>query len=409
MRRRWWREHFESQLFFCLTNSSLKVGEDEHEGASSATKKKKKKSSKKKKKKLAPISESFPDGIYPEGEWQEYKDENKYRTTDEEKRYLDRQQSDRWNAVRKAAEVHRRVREHLAPRLNPGMTTTEAAETIENAVRSFMNEPDNKIAGIAFPTGVSRNDCAAHYTPNAGDKTVLLYDDVVKIDFGVHVNGYIVDCAFTKTWNSKYDKLLEAVKDATNTGIKEAGIDVRLTDIGEAIQEVMESYEVEIDGEVYPVRPIRNLNGHNIGVNEIHAGKSVPIVKNFDETKMEEGEEFAIETFGSTGRGYVVAEGECSHYALKVDAPKVPLRLNKAKALLATIEQNFGTLPFCRRYLDRVGEEKYLLALNNLVKEGIVQDYPPLMDSPGSFTAQYEHTILLHPHKKEVVSRGPDY
>lgn len=105
-----------------------------------------------------------------------------------------------------------------------------------------------------------------------------------KIDFGTHVNGIhrttsrlvifirrtvfigrIVDCAFTLTFNPKYDKLLEAVRDATNTGIREAGIDVRLCDIGAAIQEVMESYEVELDGKTYQVKPIRNLNGHSIG------------------------------------------------------------------------------------------------------------------------------------------------
>ncbi|ONH68888.1 Methionine aminopeptidase 2 [Cyberlindnera fabianii] len=374
-------------------------------------KKKKKKSKSKKKKTVVPIASLYPDGQYPEGEWQEYKDHNNYRTTDEEKRYLDRQEENqiKWNAFRKGSEIHRRVRKHLNARFDPGMTTTEVAETIENAVRTFVDEPDTKKAGHGFPTGVSRNYCAAHYTPNAGDKTVVEYDDVIKVDFGVHIDGYIVDCAFTKTWNPRYDQLLAAVKAATNTGIKEAGIDVRLTDIGEAIQEVMESYEVELDGKTYPVKAIRNLNGHNIGRYQIHGGKSVPIVKNGDETKMEEGETFAIETFGSTGRGYVVTEGECSHYALNVDAPKVPLRLNKAKTLLASIEKNFGTLPFCRRYLDRVGEEKYLLALNNLVREGIVQDYPPLVDIKGCYTAQYEHTILLHPTKKEVVSRGEDY
>ncbi|KAH3666688.1 hypothetical protein WICMUC_005505 [Wickerhamomyces mucosus] len=372
-------------------------------------KKKKKKNNKKKKKTVVPIQSLYPDQIYPEGEWHEYKDTNNYRTTDEEKRYLDRQDDERWNAFRRGAEIHRRVRKHLNNRIGPGMTTIEVAETIENAVRTFSDEPDSKKAGVGFPTGVSRNYCAAHYTPNAGDKTVLEYDDVIKIDFGVHTNGYIVDCAFTKTWNPRYDPLLKAVKEATNTGIKESGIDVRLTDIGEAIQEVMESYEVELDGKTYPVKSIRNLNGHNIGQFQIHGGKSVPIVKNGDETKMEEGEAFAIETFGSTGRGYVIAEGECSHYAKNVDAPNVPLRLNRAKTLLASIDKHFGTLPFCRRYLDRIGEEKYLLALNTLVKEGIVQDYPPLNDIPGSYTAQYEHTILLHPTRKEVVSRGEDY
>jgi len=78
-----------------------------------------------------------------------------------------------------------------------------------------------------------------------------------------------------------------------------------MSDIGAAIQEVMESYEVEIGGQSLPVKCIRNLNGHNIGQYSIHGGKSVPIVKGGDHTKMEEGETFAIETFGSTGKGYV--------------------------------------------------------------------------------------------------------
>jgi methionyl aminopeptidase len=106
-------------------------------------------------------------------------------------------------------------------------------------------------AGLAFPTGCSLNNCAAHYTPNAGDETVLQYDDVCKIDFGTHINGHIIDCAWTVSFNPKYDKLLEAVKAATNAGIKAAGIDVRLCDVGEAVQEVMESYEIDLDGKTY--------------------------------------------------------------------------------------------------------------------------------------------------------------
>jgi methionine aminopeptidase len=75
-------------------------------------------------------------------------------------------------------------------------------------------------AGIAFPTGCSLNHVAAHYTPNSGDTTVLGYDDVMKLDFGTHVNGRIIDCAFTVAFNPKFDPLLQTVKDATNTGIK---------------------------------------------------------------------------------------------------------------------------------------------------------------------------------------------
>lgn len=122
---------------------------------------------------------------------------------------------------------------------------------MEGIARKLINE-NGLEAGLAFPTGCSLNNCAAHYTPNNGDNTVLGVNDVCKIDFGTHINGRIIDCAFTLTYNPKYDKLLEAVREATNTGIKAAGIDVRLCDIGEQIQEVMESYEVELDGKIYP-------------------------------------------------------------------------------------------------------------------------------------------------------------
>jgi methionyl aminopeptidase len=115
----------------------------------------------------------------------------------------------------------------------------------------------------------------------------------------------------------------------------------------------MESYEVEINGKTYPVKCCRNLNGHSIGPYQIHAGKSVPIVKGGETTRMEEGEFYAIETFGSTGRGWVVEDLECSHYMKDFHAPHVPLRLPRAKKLLSHINKTFGTLAFCRRWLER--------------------------------------------------------
>ena len=93
----------------------------------------------------------------------------------------------------------------------------------------------------------------------------------------------------------------------------------------------------------------------------------------------------------------------------RFDVGYVPLRLPKAKQLLSTIDRNFGTLAFCRRFLDRIGETKYLMALRNLCDAGIVQPYPPLCDIKGCYTAQVEHTICLRPTCKEVISRGDDY
>ena len=256
------------------------------------------------------ISNLFPNGEYPEGEICEYKNQNSYRTTSEEKRHLDRINNDFLQEYRHGAEAHRQVRQWAQKNIKPGQTLTEIAEGIEDSVRALTGHPgleegDNIKGGMGFPTGLSINHCAAHYTPNAGNKMVLQEDDVMKVDFGVHLNGRIVDSAFTMTFNPRYDNLLAAVKDATNTGVREAGIDVRVGDIGAAIQETMESYEVELNGQTLPVKAIRNLNGHDIIQYSIHGGKSVPIVKSNDQTKMEEGEIFAIETFGSTGKGYV--------------------------------------------------------------------------------------------------------
>uniref|UniRef100_H3A049 Methionine aminopeptidase 2 n=1 Tax=Latimeria chalumnae TaxID=7897 RepID=H3A049_LATCH len=359
------------------------------------------------------ICELFSNGIFPKGQECEYPAAQDGRTaawrmTNEEKKVLDKANEEMWSDFRQAAEAHRQVRKYVRSWIKPGMTMIEICEKLEDCSRKLIKE-NGLNAGLAFPTGCSINNCAAHYTPNAGDPTVLQYDDVCKVDFGTHINGRIIDCAFTVTFNPKYDKLIEAVKDATNTGIKCAGIDVRLCDVGEAIQEVMESYEVEIDGKTYQVKPIRNLNGHSIGQYRIHAGKTVPIVKGGEATRMEEGEVYAIETFGSTGKGVVHDDMDCSHYMKNFDVGHVPIRLPRAKHLLNVINENFGTLAFCRRWLDRLGESKYLMALKNLCDLGIVDPYPPLCDIKGSYTAQFEHTILMRPTCKEVVSRGDDY
>ena len=306
--------------------------------------------------------------------------------------------------------------------LSSGILLIDMCEQIENMTRKLVVE-NGLQAGIGFPTGCSINHCAAHYTPNPGDKTALKVGDVMKIDFGVQIEGRIIDCAFTIVAGrddpendhitTQFDPLVAAVKDATNTGIREAGIDARLGDIGAAIQEVMESYEVEIgsgvDAKTYRVKCCQNLNGHSISPYQIHAGKSVPIVATQEQTKMEEGEVFAIETFGSTGKGYVREEGECSHYMKNFDKDFAAIRLPRAKQLLGHIDKYHGTLAFCRRFLERDGQEKYLLGLRNLCELGLVDPYPPLCDIQGSYTAQYEHTIVLKPSRKEILSRGPDY
>lgn len=130
------------------------------------------------------------------------------------------------NDYRKAAEVHRQVRQYAQTIAKPGIAMSQLAQEIEEGVRALTGHQgvetgDALKAGLAFPTGLCLNHIAAHWTPNPGAKEVILqYDDVLKVDFGVHVNGRIVDSAFTVAANPAYDNLLAAVKAATNTGLK---------------------------------------------------------------------------------------------------------------------------------------------------------------------------------------------
>ncbi|KAE8351439.1 MetAP 2-2 [Aspergillus coremiiformis] len=368
-----------------------------------------------------PLSDLFPTGRFPVGETHEYASvvEGASRTTAEEIRYQSRcylQDDSVLNDYRKAAEIHRQVRRWTQETVRPGQTLTEIAVDIEDGVRALLDnaglEPGSCLqSGMGFPTGLALNDCVAHYTPNPGQKDIVLQaSDVMKVDFGVHINGWIVDSAFTMSFDPTYDNLLAAVRDATDTGIRNAGIDVRISDVSAAIQEAMESYEVEINGKNLPVKPVRTISGHDIKRYQIHGGKSIPFVKNSIQTKMEEGEIFAIETFGSTGRGYLVDGAGIYGYGKDPNAPKrVALPLASARSLYKTINENFGSIVFCRRYLERLGVERYLAGMNSLVNNGIVETYPPLMDVKGSYSAQFEHTILLRESCKEVISRGSDY
>ena len=175
------------------------------------------------------MSSLFPNEQFPEGEIVEYENENSYRTTNEEKRHLDNMKSDFLREYREAAEVHRQVRQYAQRTIKPGQTLTEIAEGIEDSVRALTGHPgleegDSLKGGMGFPCGLSINNCAAHYTPNAGNKWVLQQGDVMKVDFGSHINGRIVDSAFTMTFDPVYDPLLGAVRDATNTGVRVCGI-----------------------------------------------------------------------------------------------------------------------------------------------------------------------------------------
>lgn len=359
------------------------------------------------------VNHQFSDNIYPCGELVAYQDFRRIRYTNEEARERERSENfqESLRNAREAAEVHRQARAWLQKEAKPGKRLIDLVEGVESKVRHLCGSQFPE-GGVAFPTGCSVNEVAAHYTPNPGDFRTIGQDDVVKFDIGVHKHGRIIDSAFTMCWNDKFKPLLEAVQEATNAGIKTAGLDVRLYDIGAAVQEVMESYEVELDGVVYPVKCIENLSGHDIGLYRIHSGKTVPIIKVECDmnVRMEEMEFFAIETFGSIkGEGYVNETDDWSHFMINYERDDLFPRNKVSRKLFKEIQDNFKTLCWCPRYMERININVDKKALDYLIRDEIVNPYPPLTDLPGSYTAQFEHTICIRPTCKEILSRGDDY
>ena len=144
-----------------------------------------------------------------------------------------------------------------------------------------------------------------------------------------------------------------------------------MSHISEAIQEVMESYEVTINGKTLPVKSVRNITGHNILRYKIHGDKQVPFVKTKTSQRMEEGDIFAIETFGTTGRATLRDDPSLGIYGYgrNEHANALGLHHTSAKSLLKTIDANFGTLVFARRYLERLGTTNYHLGMRSLVQD----------------------------------------
>lgn len=176
---------------------------------------------------------------------------------------------------------------------------------------------------------------------------------------------------------------------------------------------MMESHEVTIGGKTKQVRAVRGLCGHNILRYHIHGRKQIPFVTTSTTARVEEGEVFAIETFGSTGKGYLRDDAGVYGYGRQEDVSAARVQSASARALLKTIDASFGPIVFCRRYLERLGVKSYhlgvsraaksrrsgrcveadicVMQMKHLIEAGIVEMYPPLVDVKGTYVAQFEH------------------
>ena len=241
----------------------------------------------------------------------------------------------------------------------------------------------------AFPAQVSCNHLAAHYCPDEEDKTVFS-DQLVCLDVGVHVDGFIGDTAVTVDLSGKNEDLVKASREALENAIKTIKIGTTLSEIGKTIQDAIQKYGFS---------PVRNLSGHGLGKYEIHTKPSIPNFDNGDETKIEKGMIFAIEPFASTGAGIVQDSGNATVFEL---SNKKPVRNPITRQVLKEIE-SYDNLPFTTRWLTRKFGSKAKFALREMEQLGMLHSHPPLADKDKGMISQAEHSILIDDEGKVIV------
>ena len=254
----------------------------------------------------------------------------------------------------------------------PGMTLLEIAEQIENKITELGAKP-------AFPVNLSLNHIAAHYTPLPEDKTIFTEEDTLKIDIGTHLDGYISDSALT-IGNNK--ELIKASEEALKEAIKLATPETPLTNIGKNTQEVIESFGF---------KSIYNLSGHEIKEYNLHAGLTVPNYENGNKNTLQEGMIVAIEPFATTGKGAIIKGKPSSIYRIQ---QAIPVRDATTKKVLKYIQDEFKTLPFCKRdILKKFPKASFNIKL--LEKQQILKEYAQLVEENKGLVSQAEHTVLI--------------
>jgi methionyl aminopeptidase len=282
----------------------------------------------------------------------------------------------------KAGKILSQVRSEAKDRIKVGVSLFEIAEFVEN--RAIELGAD----GSAFPCNISRNDEAAHATPIANDESVF-GEDVIKLDLGVYVDGYIADSAITIDLSGNYADLVKASEAGLEAAIDTVRNGVNTAEIGAVIEDTIISHGF---------KPIVDLSGHGLAQYRHHAPPNIPNRHVSNGVELKTGDFIAIEPFATDGIGRVVDGSLTEIFQL---VRKKPVRLPAARALLKELEQ-YRTLPFAKRWLK---SPQLDFALIQLEKAGIVHSYPVLKEAGGGMVSQCEHTVIVTDDGCEVTTR----
>ena len=286
----------------------------------------------------------------------------------------------------KAGEIAKEIKSFAREMIRPGGKLIDIAEGIDAKIIELGGEP-------AFPVNLSLNEIAAHFTPAVGDETKA--EGLLKVDVGIAVDGYIADTAFSVdlTEDGRFKEMLElneAILKNVTKKIKntvEVGLDIKVCDIGNEAQDTLEMWNGAKDSK-YSI--IKNLSGHALGKNQIHAGLAISNYRN--ENKSELSGAFAIEPFVTTGVGDIYEGQPGGIYVLQSDEP---VRDRDAREVLKFIKEKYKTRPFCLRWLEKENFGKLKFVISILVKQGVLHEYPLLIEMSKAPVSQFENTFVV--------------
>ena len=277
--------------------------------------------------------------------------------------------------------------------LHFGRDLIEAEKSMLNVTEEIERFVKKNGGELAFPTNLAVNNVGAHWTPSSKSNEIFSKGDVVKLDVGVHIDGYIGDNALTLEIDStNYTKMIEASREALNAAINVAVAGINVGIIGHAVQDTIEKYGY---------RPIANLTGHRIKRYNLHSGVSIPSVRERGGPTLNNGDIVAIEPFVTDGAGRVGGKRNSNIYHLR-QIRKV--RDEKATELMKEIQERYKGLPFAERWLHEFQDDA-TKNLQKLMRAGIVSYYPVLDELGNGIVAQSEHTLLITSNGNEVLTK----
>ncbi|MFX0162926.1 MAG: type II methionyl aminopeptidase [Candidatus Hodarchaeota archaeon] len=296
---------------------------------------------------------------------------------------------EKFEKYREAGKIRAGIKDKILPFIVPGAKVLDICEKVEEMV--------TKAGGShAFPCNVSINNIAAHYTATADDETTIQEKDLVKIDTGVHIDGFIADAAFTVCLNPDHEPLVNAAEEALNAAIEALKPGAKTNEIGEIVEKTIKKHGY---------RPIRDLTGHTLERYEIHGSKHIPNIKTPIGHTVQEGEAYGLDIFVTTGSGKS-HEDKTKCYIYTLLPMRVPLRFKSSKTLRGYINKNYKTLPFCERWLlKEFPASTVKIGMRELLSKGALYKYYTLVENKGAVVSQAEDTVIITKDGAEITTR----